>query len=262
MQEIVSELETRQQLRAWFNTPLGRSLQAQESHRLREVLPAFYGAVALQLGRLGCHDLLEASNAPARFLLDVLPDGDSSAVRGLPEALPFDSRSVDLALLPHTLDFCEDPHQVLREITRVLSPEGHAVILGFNPYSLWGVRRLFTRGPREMPWSGRFLGLARLKDWLRLLDFEVVQGQMLYYRPPVASEKFRERLHVLDRMGDRWWPMTAAVYLLAAKKRVVGMTPLKPAWSLRAKEAVSGARTASARGVVVSLSARRHKPIG
>lgn len=39
-----------------------------------------------------------------------------------------------------------------------------------------------------------------------------------------------DRLHFLDPAGDRWWPMAGAVYLLVAKKRVVGMTPLRPEW--------------------------------
>lgn len=260
MQARDPETDTRRRLREWFDSSLGRSVQAQESHRLREVLPTLYGTVAVQLGQLGCHDLLEASNAPAHFLLDRLPDAGARAVQGLPELLPFDARSVDLVLLPHTLDFCQDPHQVLREVTRVLTPEGHAVILGFNPLSLWGLRRLFLKPPREAPWCGRFLSLARVKDWLRLLDFEVTHGQMLYYRPPLASEAFRERTYFLDMMGDRWWPMMAGVYLLAAKKRVVGMTPLKPVWTLKTA-AGSVARGAATRGAVVQLAEWRKKSL-
>ena len=56
---------------------------------------------------------------------------------------------------------------------------------------------------------------------------------MLYYRPPVSKETTMERLRFLDKAGDRWWPMAGAVYLLVAKKRVVGMTPLRPEWRTR-----------------------------
>ena len=219
----------------WFAQSPGRSLLAVESYALRMVWPSLFGKVAVQLGCVGPVDLLDACNAPVRAVLD-LPGALSAPVarvHGEPEALPFDSRSVDLMLLPHTLEFCTDPHQVLREVSRVLAPEGHVVVLGFNPFSLWGLWRLVLRGRRAAPWTGNFLNLVRLKDWLKLLDFEFVQGSMLYYRPPVSNEATMERLRFLDKAGDRWWPMAGAVYLLVAKKRVVGMTPLRPEWRTR-----------------------------
>jgi SAM-dependent methyltransferase len=240
MSEFDRTAELRRAVRRWFDgTSPGRSLQALEVHRLRAVLPSLFGTVALQLGRIGRLDMLEASAAPTRIVLDHPAEADGAVVNGLPEALPFDTRRIDVVLLPHTLDFCAHPHQVLREVDRVLAPEGHAVILGFNPVSLWGLRRAFARRPRAVPWSGQFLRLARVKDWLGLLDFELTQGSMLYYRPPLASERFMDRLHFLDRMGDRWWPMMAAAYLLVAKKRVAGMTPLRLKWKL--KPAFAGA---------------------
>jgi SAM-dependent methyltransferase len=225
--------------REWFATPLGRALLALEARRLSELLPGFYGTIALQLGRLAGADLLAPSPIATHILLDAAPPAESPRVgevplarlRGLPEELPCDGRSADLVLLPHTLDFCADPHQVLRETARVLKPEGHAVVLGFNPWSLWGLRRVFARRPRRRPWDGRFLPLARIKDWLGLLDFELTHGRMLFYRPPYGRASVMKRLHFLDRMGDRWWPLLAAVYLVVARKRVPGVTPMPLEWT-------------------------------
>jgi SAM-dependent methyltransferase len=216
----------------WFAQSPGRSLLAVESHALRAVWPSLFSKVAVQLGCAGPVDLLEACNAQVRTLLDLpgVPGAAATRVYGVPEQLPFDSRSVDLMLLPHTLEFSDDPHQVLREVSRALTPEGHVVILGFNPFSLWGMWRLLRRRRAGAPWNGHFLQLARIKDWLKLLDFDIARGSMLYYRPPLASETAMDRLRFLDKAGDRWWPMAGAVYLLVAKKRVVGMTPLRPEW--------------------------------
>ena len=125
----------------WFTQSPGRSLLAVESYALRAVWPSLFSKVAVQLACAGPVDLLEACNAQVRAVLD-LPGVASTPVArvyGVPEQLPFDSRSVDIMLLPHTLEFSDDPHQVLREVSRVLTPEGHAVILGFNPFSLWGL---------------------------------------------------------------------------------------------------------------------------
>jgi SAM-dependent methyltransferase len=238
------EPAARARIRGWFDTPLGRSLQAVEAHCLRTVLPSLYGTVAMQLGHLAKLDMLDACVAPTRIVVE---PGDASrqtncaverqltgsrrlCVRAAADELPFAERSVDVALLPHTLDFSDDPHPVLREVSRVLRPEGHVVILGFNPMSLWGLRRLLTRPPRPAPWCAHFFRLARVKDWLALLDFECVRGNMLYYRPPLRREPTMERLHFLEHTGDRWWPMMAGVYLVVAKKRVFGMTTLPVAW--------------------------------
>ncbi len=251
----------RWQLRQWFDAPLGQSLQALEAHYLRTVLPNLYGTVAAQLGCIGTLDLMDACIAPTRILLDGPGEHSGCVVHGLPEALPFDAKSVDVLLLPHTLDFCVDPHQVLREANRVLRPEGHVVILGFNPVSLWGFRRLFARRPRTAPWSGKFFRLARVKDWLDLLEFETTHGMMLYYRPPLRNEGVMHRLHFLDKMGDRWWPMMAAVYLIVAKKRVLGVTPLPLAWKTK-RLAARGAAEPAARGMVVPFQRRDSKRLG
>ena len=249
-------VETSRRVHAWFDTPLGRSLQAFEANRLREILPSLYGTVAVQIGRIGRLETMDACVTATRIVLDVDGHGGSSCPAPLPNGtteeggyagcigvateLPFEGASVNLVLLPHTLDFSEDPHQILREVNRVLAPEGHAVILGFNPLSLWGVRKIFTRRPRPAPWSANFLRLARVKDWLALLDFELTQGLMLYYRPPLQHEGAMDRLHFLDKIGDRWWPMAAAAYLLVAKKRIVGMTPLRVSWKTRPELTAGG----------------------
>jgi SAM-dependent methyltransferase len=256
------EKALRRRLADWFDTPLGRSVQAFESHRLRAILPSLYGTVALQLGRVGQLDMLDATAAPTRALLDLVsgPNG-LSVVHGRPEDIPFGANSVDVVLMPHTLDYCADPHRVLREVDRVLRPEGHVVVLGFNPLSLWGFRRLLARRPRSMPWCGKFLRLTRVKDWLSLLDFEIIHGQMLYYRPPLKSENAMDRLHFLDMMGDRWWPLMAAVYLVVAKKRVVGVTPMPLEWKQR-KIAGAVATEPAARGMVLPFQRRSNKRLG
>ncbi len=246
----------RSQLCQWFDSPLGRSLQAHEAHHLRTMLPNLYGTVAAQLGRIGELDLMDACIAPTRILLDDHGGPGSCRVRSTPEELPLDTKSTDVMILPHTLDFCDDPHQVLREVSRVLRPEGHVVILGFNPMSLWGFRRLVARRPRVAPWCGKFFRLSRIKDWLALLDFETTHGMMLYYRPPLGNEGFMQRLHFLDKMGDRWWPMMAGVYLVVAKKRVVGVTPLPLSWKTK-RAVAAGATQPAARGMILPFQRKQ-----
>ena len=243
-------LESDRALHEWFATPLGRSWQAAKVWHLRKVLPRLFGTAALQIGCTGGVDLLDSCVIPSRIHYGLRCHNASNFVRGIPEALPFDAKSIDVVLMPHTLDFTQDPHQVLREVQRVLSPDGHAVIIGFNPLSLWGAWRMLPFMKRHTPWDGLFLSLFRLKDWLRLLDFEATQGAMFFYRPPFSKEGLMSRLYFLDKIGDRWWPMTAAGYILVAKKRVLGVTPLRPDWEkngIKNRETVSHGAT---RGVI------------
>ena len=146
--------------------------------------------------------------------------------------LPIASNSVDLILLPHVLEFDEHPHQILREVERVLMPEGQVILAGFNPFSLWGMRRRL-RGGADYPWRGRFISLIRVKDWLALLGFEILGGQMACYAPPVKQQKWLERWKFMEAAGDRWWPISGGVYFLQAVKRVRGVRLIMPKWSDR-----------------------------
>ena len=233
-------------LAEWLEGPLGESLQALEAHRLREILPALPGTFAVQLGGFGRRDLLESSPTAVHVLIDPrAPSLGGQYVQALPEALPLDGKSVQVVLLPHTLDMSGDPHQLLREAHRVLVPEGYVVVVGFNPFSFWGLRRLVRGSRTRLPWCADWIGVRRLKDWLALLDFELTHGSMLYYRPPLKRRRLMDHLFFLERIGDRWWPMAAAVYVVVAKKRTLGLTPITPA--LRRSRVRALSQTAGAR---------------
>ncbi|MFZ5556076.1 MAG: class I SAM-dependent methyltransferase [Pseudomonadota bacterium] len=218
-------------LENWFATPLGTYVLERESAYFDQTLADVFGFNAAQLG-LPRRDFLRASRMPLRFV--VAPE-QGAQVRADFRELPLASGSVDLVLMPHVLEFSENPHQILREVERVLMPEGSVVITGFNPRSLWGARRLGTRRPRPTPWNGQFISLPRLKDWLALLGFEVAGGRLTCYAPPFGADQWRERFRFMEPAGDRWWPIAGGVYLLHAIKRVAAMRLLKPEWNARFK---------------------------
>jgi len=262
MDESTSPLEQaitlKHQLMDWFDSPLGLSLQACEANRLRSILPSLYATNVVQLGRIGNRDLFESCVVPRRILLDIPAAKGDCTVQAIPEALPFEHNSIDMVLLPHTLDFSVDPHQVLREVERVLMPESNVLILGFNPFSFWGLKRKLTRRRKlQAPWDGQFISLRRLKDWLKLLQLEVTHGSMMYYRPPFQSQTALDRSYLMDKMGDRWWPMMGAVYMLVAKKRVEGMTPIRPRWKLRVVPNGNGVTEPATRGIAARKPIKR-----
>lgn len=224
-------------LQDWFESPAGAYLLAWEQQKLDLAVVDIFGYHALQLG-LPALDALAANRMPHRWLATAegVP-ASRAALQTDYAALPFPESSLDLVVLPHALDSHADPHAVLREVARVLVPGGRVVVSGFNPASLWGLRqgcehlcRRFNVGAPLLPQGLDFIGSRRLRDWLRLLDFEVETGGYGCYRPLMGSEKWLQRWRWMDRAGARWWPFFGAAYVLVAVKRVRGVHLLEPAW--------------------------------
>lgn len=205
----------------WWQTRTGGYLLKQERAVLGQALPTLFGFYLVQSGCwAGAEPLLETSAIRTRIVVGGCGQAGSS-VSGDPAYLPFASDSVDVVLLPHTLERMEEPEQVLREAERVLHGEGHVVVMGFHPLGPWGLMR-YT-GLRR-PWHARFLSLWRLRIWLRVLGFEEVSVRHYLFRPPFASRTMLRRFVFLDRLG---WRVSAGAYMVVARKRVFAMTPLR-----------------------------------
>lgn len=222
-------------LAAWYQDWPGELVSKAERKLLADWCAGLFGYQLVQLGVLGPgQDYLKGCPVRAQTLVDVAGDGTCGMLRARPEALPIASDSIDAVLMPHTLDFAEDPHQVLREADRILIPEGRLVITGFNPYSLWGLwrlaRRLLRRSRQDMPWRGHFLSYPRLQDWLTLMGFDIERTDVRVFRPPVRRESALKRLAFMERLGQRYWPMLAGVYVVQAVKRVSTLRPIGPVW--------------------------------
>ncbi|WHZ11504.1 MAG: FIG005121: SAM-dependent methyltransferase [Burkholderiaceae bacterium] len=258
-------------LHDWFETPPGQYLLDWERAQYDEAVADLFGYHALQLG-LPELDALAANRMPQRWTAvdTAAPEkADAAATARAPAfvtdfgALPFAENSLDLIALPHTLELADDPHATLREVVRVLMPEGRVVISGLNPTSLWGLREWRAQiyghmgfGAPFLPTAGELIGYWRLRDWLRLLNFEVEAGNFGCYRPAVRSERWLGRFAWMDRAGDRWWPIFGAVYFLVAVKRVHGMRLLSAAWKPSRSAASAPVSIAHRAG---GTAARHHK---
>ena len=247
----------------WLKSAPGQYLLTWEQVQFDQAVSDIFGFHALQLG-FSELDTLRANRMPHRWLAEPsiatsisekYPAQSSSdlrqtafaAVSSRPQAafvtdsgaLPFPQNSLDLVVLPHTLELSSDPHVTLREVERVLVPDGRVVISGFNPASLWGMRQrraqLYQRfGYNDifLPEVGEFIGYWRLRDWLRLLSFEVESARFGCYRPALANPKWMARFDWMDTAGARWWPILGAVYFLVAVKRVRGVRLLDLGWKV------------------------------
>ncbi|MDH5480762.1 MAG: class I SAM-dependent methyltransferase [Nitrosomonas sp.] len=210
----------------WFETSLGQYLIDHEYQYFDQVVTNIFGYNAIQIG-WSQFDFLRLNRMPLKFAIE---SENGSSLKASPDFLPIKTESIDLVLMPHVLEFNKNPHQILREVHRILRPEGHIVISGFNPMSFWGTRHYFKSSRNEFPWNGHFIALPRVKDWLKLLNFEMAGGRLYCYIPPFKQEKWRQRFKFMEAAGDRWWPISGGVYFLHAIKHKHGMHIIKPAW--------------------------------
>lgn len=210
----------------WFDTPRGQYVLAWERGQIGSAIEDAFGFNALQVG-LPEIDFLAENRIHFKFRAGL---DRGCEVTAEPAHLPFASASIDLVVLPHVLEFSDNPHQILREAERVLVPEGHLVVSGFNPLSLWGAKRWLSRRRRDYPWCGDFIGLLRLRDWLKLLGFELNGGKFGCYAPPFATARSLHAWRFMESAGDRWWPIAGGVYVVRAVKRVQGLRLVTPPW--------------------------------
>lgn len=215
-------------IEAWLQSPSGRYLFEWECARMDLVVSDIFGFNAVQVG-LSDFDFLRNNRMPSRIRCD-LPGSANVGLFCDAWALPFATASIDLVVLPHVLEFSPHPHQVLREVERVLMPEGSVVVSGLNPFSLWGLRRYAARKGGDLPWKGQYLSVRRLKDWLALLGMEIQAGGFGCHAPPMKDEKWLRRFAFVDRAGARWWPFAGGAYVIQAVKRVQGMRLITPNW--------------------------------
>jgi len=256
-------------LESWLRSDPGQYVQAWEQARVDALVADVFGYNALQVG-LPSVNLLKANRMPFKAYAGiVMPETPmrqnwSGVVITEPELLAFESQSVDLLVLPHVLESARDPHQVLREVERVLVPEGRVVITGFNPWSLWGVRNRLPYMQRWLPQASEMLvSLPRLKDWLKLLSFDIDRGHFGCYVPALSSKKWLSRFAFMESAGDRWWPVCGGVYVVSAVKRVPGMRLMLPGWKTsktraHRRAAVAGAAVHHDSGASTAANCDQH----
>ena len=223
---------------AWWQTAIGRALLAAESELLGEALEDVFGWELLQVGAWGSgRELLAGSRARRQSLIAGAAFSGSANILARPSQLPLTSDCIDAVLLPHTLEFAPDPYAVLREVDRVLVGEGQLLVLGFRPWSLWGMRARWSRSGFP-PGMRRVLSERLLREWLVLLGFEVVAARRYLYLSPWSRGLARgEGTGRMLRAGLTY-PLPAGAFLLKARKRVYTLTPVRGRF--REKPAVIG----------------------
>ncbi len=228
-------IESQQLLRNWYSSNLGNAILQEMKAVLEQILPNVFGFQGLQVGQLSSDsNLLESAGLHRKLVL-----GDASHIENVNIAadamhLPIASDTMNLVILPHSLDFCNNPHQVLRETDRILCSDGQLIIIGFNPYSLFGIRHFTMFWRNIVPWNGGFYSRGRLIDWLSLLSFRILEEETFFLRAPIdgrtvlSKTKFFEKIQPV--MG-----LLGGVYILHARKQTIPVSADRNKWHLPLK---------------------------
>jgi SAM-dependent methyltransferase len=214
-------------LQRWWQDALGAALLEAESELLAEALEDVFGWEFLQVGAWGnARELLAGSRTRRQTIIASKKFERGPDVIGRASQLPIVSDSIDAVLLPHTLEFAADPYSIVREVDRVLGAEGQLIVMGFRPWSLWGLRARASRSGFP-PGMRRVLSQGRVQDWLELLGYEIVSTRRYLYASPWSHPSVGEAGGRILRRG-LVNPLPAGAYLLKARKRVYTLTPVRP----------------------------------
>jgi len=243
IENSVSTQSMTQVWRQWLDTPAGAYLLSWEQAQLDNMVADIFGYHALQIGMPEIAGL-QANRMPHQWLAvsepEQLQDAPQVQLLAHSVALPFQADSLDLLVMPHSLELSLDAHATLREAERVLVPEGHLVITGLNPTSLWGWRhqraqwyKRWGRMALTAPPCDELIAYWRLKDWLRLLGFEVKVTKFGCWRPALDKPTWFQRWSWLEKWGAQWFPILGGAYTVVAVKKVQGSRILGASWKQR-----------------------------
>lgn len=223
----------------WYRGRAGTFVFTAVNQKIQDKLSSLFGYYAIEMGaHTEVGSLLQQSRIKNNIKIyapGMRAEGELALIAE-PEFLPIVFDNIDLVIASHVFEGSSYPHQVLREIDRVLVPEGHCLILGFNPYSCLGFSKTL-RLNKCFQQKQRFLSMNKMKDRLKVLGYRVISTESFGFRPAVKHEKLFEALVGLEKIGERFFSKFGSVYLIHAKKTELAYPPVTP-W--KSKKILSG----------------------
>ena len=208
----------------WFASPIGEALIDCGINCFRRLLPEQYYRVAIQVAGSPGFPYLEGVQSEIKYaVMNSIDSATENCIVAESGWLPFAARSIDLLVLPHVLEFSPEPHDVLRELSECVAPEGIVAIIGLNSRSMLGILKSLGSYSETTLQSAKLYSVVRIRDWLSLLGFETIAGEFTYFRPPISQKNRFNRLKYLETAGTRWWPGIGSVFVLIACRKELGI---------------------------------------
>lgn len=204
--------------------------------RLTKLLVNYSGRHLLQLSS---HHYSSLNLSPILHKIIVYPPYQADAnqslyprLKSLYTHLPFASDSINIILMPHTLETDKKTAKlILTEAWRVLAPNGHIILLGINPVSLLGL--WLSMGKKKSTCHENFYSIQTLCQWIHYLGGEIQHTESFHFRPPLSSKPglwLFKKLAWLERISPWLIPYMGGIYLIVAQKRVRKLNGLGLVW--------------------------------
>ena len=209
---------------AWYQTPRGKLLKDLEAEYLKKSITVSCKQNILQIGGLGWEsEFIDCSLYKSYTVLDAKGLGCDKAqkIQSKAYCLPLRTDSMDMIIVPHLLEFDTHRFQTMREIERVLKPEGLLVILNFNPWSLWVRYQFLWDKKMADSWGGHFISRARVLDWLKLLNFEVSMSSE-FKLDSISSKQGK-----LIKYGHTFFFTAYGIKAIKRRYNIIPLTPIK-----------------------------------
>jgi SAM-dependent methyltransferase len=221
----------------WQQLSQGELARDELEKALEPIVARIFGYYLVKIGSLSSQIGLPTCTIKNQF--SCAPHANQhNSLYAKSSSLPFQNNSVDAFVILAELDFAQDPHQIIREIDRAITVDGRLVIAGFNPFSIAGVLKYMPINRKNILHQGRFFTASRIKDWLALLNFEIVQQENLVYSSLFMQKQFNSQSPV-QKFCKRYLPWFSSMYIIEARKREMPLTPIKPVWQVKRKFSTS-----------------------
>ena len=216
-------------LMEFYTTPLGRVACRTIRQKLRGLMPDATGQRLLGYGftlpylkifRGEAERMIAAMPAPVG--VTAWPEGKNCAVLVGEDALPFPDAFFDRILVVHGLEGADLARILLRQLWRVLAPEGKLLVIAPNRASLWAQ---VERSPFA---HGRPFSRGELDGLLREAMFIPGEWSRALYAPPLLARGFLRDGANWERVGRRIWPALAGVHIVQSSKSLYAPAAIKP----------------------------------
>ena len=209
-------------LKSWDQLPNGEYLRQIVEKSLAPWGPRIFGYHLIKLGALSA--AVDIDDCTINHQVNLSLNEEVAHIIGKLGQLPLQSASVDTVFASFLLEFNANPYLVLREIDRVLVCGGHLILVGFNPLSPGFIGKILPKYQKELPWCGHFYLPSRIKDWLALLAYKVLDDKRILHHSMIGD---LNKGAFIQRGLASWLPGSGSIYIIVAKKLASPLTPIR-----------------------------------
>ncbi len=214
------------ELRAFYARPLGLAVRRLVGHRIRARWRHLEGRTLIGLGFATPY--LGAFRGETERLGALMPAAQGALVWPREEAtlcalvdetsLPLPDNSVDRLLAVHCLEGADATRHLLREMWRILTPEGRLMLVVPNRRSVW------ARADSTPFGHGRPYSRGQLERLLEDAMFTPIDWGWALHMPPIERRIVLRSAIAFERFGARVWPGIGGIMIVEARKELVAPT--------------------------------------